>query len=122
MKNIIIVDDEEDIFSLFKIKFRKEIKDEMYDFMFFSSGIEFLSFADQHTDFVFSHILIDLNMPEMGGFELIENINNRNVKSRMSIISGHDGNELREKAEKLGVSNFFTKPMDFNTIKSELIN
>jgi len=46
---ILVVDDEPDLEQLVKQKFRKEIKDEIYNFTFAENGVQASSIPKQHT-------------------------------------------------------------------------
>ncbi|MEZ4904827.1 MAG: response regulator [Spirosomataceae bacterium] len=70
---ILVVDDEQDIKTLFEQRFRREIRSGELDFNFAYSGEEALEFIDAH----FSEIVLilsDINMPGMSGIELLRRI------------------------------------------------
>lgn len=54
-------------------------------------------------------ILIDLAMPGIGGFDLIPLIRKLHPRSKIVILTLHDTNEYREKAETIGVEGFVSK-------------
>ncbi|HEY3405426.1 MAG TPA: response regulator [Ohtaekwangia sp.] len=65
--------------------------------------------------------LIDLNMPKMNGFELIEAIRKEPQWSRIKIFVLTTSDEKADKieAEKFGVSGFITKPLKLNSPSSK---
>ena len=65
-----IVDDESDLEQIIRQKFRRQIREQTYEFVFASNGQEALELIDNHKDIdvVFS----DINMPVMDGYETTE--------------------------------------------------
>ena len=55
-------------------------------------------------------ILLDVEMPEMDGYELTGRIKQRGIKTPILIISANTGKEDIEKAEKAGAAGFLPKP------------
>ena len=66
---ILIVDDESDFEQLIRQKYRRQIRDQEYEFIFASNGVEALELLESHRDtqVVFS----DINMPIMDGLTLL---------------------------------------------------
>jgi len=61
-------------------------------------------------------IITDLEMPEMHGFEFLENHRNKQCKSKdIIIISGYLDDEAIKRAKELGCK-IFEKPPDFNEL------
>jgi len=121
IKKILVVDDEQDIQTLFQQRFRKEIRDSEYDFAFAISGLQALSFMENH-DHEAILILSDINMPGMSGLELLRNIK-RKYESPPPVVMmitayGDTGNY--NEAMKLGADDFLTKPLDFSLLKEKL--
>ena len=66
---IMVVDDEVDLEPLVKQKFRRQIRDGVYDFVFAHNGLEALSKLIEYPEI--GIILSDINMPEMDGLTLL---------------------------------------------------
>ena len=66
---VLVVDDEEDMQTLFLQKFRKEIKTHQVEFAFANSADGALNYLNQHNNEAVP-ILSDINMSGMNGFEL----------------------------------------------------
>jgi len=56
-------------------------------------------------------VMTDLKMPNMGGFELIEELKNRSSSSYTIIVSAHTDTELLIKAIHDGVDRYIIKPV-----------
>lgn len=121
MKKILVVDDEQDVQILFQQRFRREIRDNEFQFAFALSGHEALIYMDVHnTEGVL--ILSDINMPGMSGLELLQQIK-RKYESPPPIVMmitayGDSGNY--NDAMQLGADDFLTKPLDFILLKEKL--
>ena len=65
MAKILVVDDETDLEVLIKQKFRKKIRENLYEFVFAINGVDALKKLEKHSDI--DVVLSDINMPEMDG-------------------------------------------------------
>ena len=105
MNSIIIIDDEKEICE--SIKMILEYEGYAVDFSTNSlEGIEKIS------DNQFSALLLDIQMPEMNGFEVIKKVKEMNPALSVIIISAHGSIENAIKATKLGAFDFIEKPVD----------
>jgi two-component system cell cycle response regulator CtrA len=55
-------------------------------------------------------ILLDLNLPDMSGFEVLHSLRVCNVKTPVLILSGLAGTEDRVKGLRIGADDYLTKP------------
>lgn len=117
---ILIVDDEKDVETLFRQKFRKEIRkgDITLDFAF--SGDEALQILSSEDPPKFVYVFSDINMPGMTGLELLDKIKVKFPEINVSMISAYGDKENYEKAIQSGAKEFFTKPIDFDSLKEEI--
>ena len=69
---IMVVDDEDDVEQLVRQKFRRQVRDQEYEFLFAKNGVDALVKLQDNpdTEMVFS----DINMPEMDGLTLLDKI------------------------------------------------
>ncbi|MBS1542948.1 MAG: response regulator [Bacteroidetes bacterium] len=118
---ILVVDDEQDIQTLFEQRFRKEIRDKEMSFVFAFSGEQALKYM-QANDQEAVLILSDINMPGMNGLELLKQIKAKYATPppivMMITAYGDEGNY--KEAMKLGADDFLTKPIDFMVLKEKL--
>jgi two-component system chemotaxis response regulator CheY len=59
----------------------------------------------------FDVVLLDLNMPVMGGFALLERLTNDPNRPPVIVISTESATEDLDRARKLGVTAYVTKPV-----------
>jgi len=120
---ILVVDDEKDVQVLFQQRFRKEIKNEILEFVFAFSGEEAVqTLKAMRQEAVL--ILSDINMPGMSGLELLEHIKNNGIipPPVVMMITAYGDDENRRIAKRLGADEFLTKPLDFILLKDKLKN
>ena len=118
---ILVVDDETDIKVLFEQRFRKEIKQHEFDFLFANSGEEALNILKENFHEAIL-ILSDINMPGMNGLQLLEKIRQFYEKPPpvVMMITAYGDDENYKQAMQLGANDFLTKPLDFNLLKEKL--
>jgi FixJ family two-component response regulator len=57
-------------------------------------------------------IILDLSMPGMNGFDLMERLTTREINAKIIIITAFDDAQNRERARKMSAAAFLTKPVD----------
>lgn len=104
-KNILIIDDEKEICESLKMI----LEYENYSVDYTTSG---KSGLQKIIDNDFDAVLLDIQIPDLTGFEILNKISemNRNLKTIM--ISAHSTIENAVKATKLGAFDFIEKPID----------
>ncbi|WP_111668760.1 response regulator [Algoriphagus litoralis] len=117
---ILIVDDEQDVEIMFLQKFRREIKSKLLEVEFAFSGQQALDYLGQSGSPDVVYVFSDINMPGMSGLELLENIKTKFPHIQVSMISAYGDKENYNKAIKSGAKGFFTKPVDFESLKNEI--
>jgi len=118
---ILVVDDEQDVKLLFQQRFRKEIRNNQFNFVFAFSGEEALTYLGEHNHEAVL-ILSDINMPGMSGLELLKKIK-RDFKEPppvVMMITAYGDKENYDAAMKLGADDFLTKPVEFGILKEKL--
>ncbi|MBD2860239.1 diguanylate cyclase [Spongiibacter sp. KMU-158] len=81
-----------------------------------SNGIEALGVLEQHPDIRL--VITDYNMPEMDGFELIQQLRSRFAKNQMAIIGLSSSADPRLSAHflKSGANDFISKPFSYEEL------
>ena len=115
-KTILVVDD-----SNIVRNFVKRIFSEKYNVAMAKDGKEAIDIinANSDTDFV-EAILLDLNMPGVDGFGVLEYMRQNNLLKKMpvSIISGDSSKETIDRAFTYEIVDMVTKPFNDSNIKS----
>lgn len=115
-----IVDDEKDVETLFRQKFRKEVRSGELALEFAFSGDEALKKLNSKQPPDVLYIFSDINMPGMSGLELLESVKEQFPDIKVSMISAYGDDENYHKAINSGAKEFFTKPIDFESLKKEV--
>jgi len=117
----LVVDDERDVEMLFRQKFRKEIRSGLIELEFAFSGKEALERLQSTQPPDVLYIFSDINMPGMSGLELLEKVKAEFPQIQVSMISAYGDDENYQRAISSGAKEFFTKPIDFESLRAELI-
>jgi phosphoserine phosphatase RsbU/P len=113
---LMVVDDEPDLETLIRQRFRRQIREETLDFVFAHNGFDALARLIEHPDI--GIILTDINMPEMDGLTLLSKIaelNNPVLKT--VVVSAYGDMENIRTAMNRGAFDFITKPIDFGDLE-----
>jgi len=116
----LVVDDERDVEMLFRQKFRKEIRSGLIELEFAFSGKQALEQLKSTKPPDVLYIFSDINMPGMSGLELLEKVKSQFPQIHVSMISAYGDDENYQRAINSGAKEFFTKPIDFESLRSEL--
>jgi FixJ family two-component response regulator len=65
-----------------------------------------------HEDVLSNLLIIDVNMPEIDGFMLLETLRDRGNDAPAVLITGLGDPDTRARAVRAGVAAFFDKPID----------
>ncbi len=115
MAKILVVDDEADLETLIKQKFRRRIRENQFEFVFASNGVNALEKIAEHPDL--DIILTDINMPEMDGLTLLTKLNEQNSLLKTVIVSAYGDMENIRTAMNRGAFDFITKPINFEDLE-----
>ncbi len=114
MAKILVVDDEADLELLIKQKFRKKIRENIYEFVFAQNGEEALTRLGEHPDM--DIILSDINMPVMDGLALLSRLPDANPIVRAVMVSAYGDMQNIRTAMNRGAFDFVVKPVDFEDL------
>ena len=119
MKNkILVVDD-----ALMNRDILKEILKDTYDILEAEDGKSALEILDAENNEI-SAILLDLVMPVMDGFEVLEELNARKMieKIPVLIISGENSTQNEQRCFDLGIADFIGKPFNARLVRKRVQN
>lgn len=115
MTKILVVDDEADLEMLVKQKFRKKIRENIYEFIFAQNGEEALQKVGEHPDLEI--ILSDINMPVMDGLTLLSRLPEANPMLKAVVVSAYGDMQNIRTAMNRGAFDFICKPVDFEDLE-----
>ena len=114
MTKILVVDDEPDLETLIRQKFRQKIRDQVYDFVFAENGRDALEKIQANKGI--DVILCDINMPEMDGLTLLSKIGEQHPLMKTVMVSAYGDMENIRTAMNCGAFDFITKPVNFSDL------
>ncbi|WP_339842013.1 adenylate/guanylate cyclase domain-containing protein [uncultured Maribacter sp.] len=114
MAKIMVVDDETDLEILIKQKFRKQIRQNEYEFVFAINGRDALDKLVEHPGI--DIVLSDINMPEMDGLTLLSELHESSPLIKSVIVSAYGDMENIRVAMNRGAFDFITKPINFEDL------
>lgn len=115
-KTILAVDDDEDILNTLSVVIRSAD----LEFIGVNSGQKCLEASGETTPCV---IILDVEMPEMDGFETLEKIREDfpDLPSTVAFLTAKKDFEMLERALKLGSDTFITKPFNPLNLQERII-
>lgn len=114
MAKIMVVDDETDLETLIKQKFRKQIRQNDYEFVFAVNGRDALEKLVLNSDV--DIVLSDINMPVMDGLTLLSELHDTSPLIKSVIVSAYGDMENIRTAMNRGAFDFITKPINFEDL------
>jgi CheY-like chemotaxis protein len=114
VRRLLIVDDDEAIRKLFRLNLSGD-----YEIIDTSDPEQALALAMEHKP---DAILLDMRMPKFTGLDLCRTFNTYSQTNLVPImvISGAISDQAKEACTALGATGFFSKPIDFDALKSQL--
>jgi CheY-like chemotaxis protein len=117
---ILVVDDEPDVELLFRQQFRHDLRAGRFTMEFAQSGDMALQRITDAADVSIILILSDINMPGMSGLELLPKAKAIRPNVPIIMITAYGDAETKRKALENGAEALLTKPIDFETLRSEI--
>lgn len=115
MPKILVADDEADLEVLIKQKFRRQIRDNKYSFVFALNGNEALDAIQQNPDVEI--VLSDINMPGMDGLTLLVRLSEMSPLIKTVMVSAYGDMENIRSAMNKGAFDFVCKPVNFEDLE-----
>lgn len=114
MTKILVADDEVDLETLIRQKFRQKIREQQYEFVFAVNGNDALKKMQEHPDIAI--VLSDINMPEMDGLTLLTRLSETSPMSKTVMVSAYGDMDNIRTAMNRGAFDFVTKPINFEDL------
>ncbi|SDW10799.1 response regulator transcription factor [Paenibacillus sp. CF384] len=110
---ILLVEDEEDLSTIVKRGLHKSgyAVDQAYD------GEEALDYYKVNA---YDVIVLDINLPELDGLEVLQYIRQKDKETKILILSARNAIEERVKGLDLGANDYLTKPFDFLELEARI--
>ncbi|MBN1300216.1 MAG: sigma-54-dependent Fis family transcriptional regulator [Melioribacteraceae bacterium] len=105
MNKILIIDDEREICESIKMI----LEYENYEVEYSTDSSAALKILEENS---FDTLLLDIQMPGMNGFELLNKLKGKNMTINVIMISAFSSLENAVKATKMGAFDFIEKPID----------
>ncbi len=112
---ILVADDEADLESLIRQKFRQKIREQQYEFVFAVNGRDALNKIIENPEI--DIVLSDINMPEMDGLTFLNKLNEENPLIKAVMVSAYGDMENIRLAMNRGAFDFITKPVNFEDLE-----
>ena len=118
--SVLVVDDEADVAELFRQRFRREVRQGVCVLHFADSAENALERLADGISPQLIVILSDINMPGMDGLALLREIKERWPEYPVIMVTAYGDDERRRRAREFGAAEFFSKPVDFDSLKQQL--
>ncbi|WP_428665567.1 adenylate/guanylate cyclase domain-containing protein [Runella sp.] len=112
---MLVVDDESDLELLIKQKFRRQIREGLYQFVFAPNGVEAFRLLQEIPDI--DLVLSDINMPMMDGLTLLSKVSELSPLIKVIMVSAYGDMENIRTAMNRGAFDFVVKPVNFEDLE-----
>jgi DNA-binding NtrC family response regulator len=118
---IMIVDDERDVEDLFNQRYRKDLRNNDFEFHFAFSAEDAINYLSTLNPVDVVLILSDINMPGMSGLDLLKLVKVKFPQLKVVMVTAYGDQDNFTKAQSLGADDFITKPIDFVALRERII-
>ncbi|MDF2939188.1 MAG: arlR [Paenibacillaceae bacterium] len=112
-RRILIIEDEQRIARILEL----ELTNEGYIVELAAEGVQGLAKALQEE---WSCILLDLQLPGQGGFQVLEGIREQDSRTPVLILTAREALEDKVKGLDLGANDYITKPFEFMELSARI--
>ncbi len=109
--NILIADDDKNLRKILS----RELSDEGFDVHETESGLDAASLLEKGD---YDVLILDLNMPDLGGLEVLKKIKTLAISTEVIILTGHAAVSTAVEAMKLGAYDYLEKPFKLEELKA----
>lgn len=115
---VLVVDDEVDVESLIRQRFRRQIRSKVFDFVFAHDGTEAMEILAASPDIEVA--LADINMPGMDGLTFLARSREVHPRVKVVMVSAYGDMQNIRAAMNRGAFDFLQKPVDFDDLERTL--
>lgn len=120
MKEILVLDDEIDIEFIFKVMLEDDIAAHKLNIDFFSKPTDCLKYMTGPTAKKYDYIFSDINMPQINGVQFASELRKNGYEGPIAFISAYLKDDYMKDMERLNISQFLGKPLNFPQLRSLL--
>ncbi|MDX1977365.1 MAG: response regulator [Pseudanabaenaceae cyanobacterium bins.68] len=113
---VLVVDDEPEVERLFRQRFRRQLRNAEFDFVFANNGLDALRILRESSNQI-CLVLTDINMPEMDGLTLLSKLPEIDQNLKAVVVSAYGDIKNIRIAMNRGAFDFVTKPIDFEDLE-----
>ncbi len=106
MRKVLIIDDDVAVTNYLRVFL---MQNELSDATVINDSREVSGLLSRET---FDVILLDMDMPEVGGLDILNEVRDKKVETPVVVLTGVNDVELAVKAVKLGAFDYLIKPVD----------
>lgn len=118
---LIVIDDETSVGEISLLQFRNAIKNGSLDFHFFDDAQDCVDYLNQENpDLTPTVIFTDINMPNYSGYDLLLEVKSEHPEIDVFMMSAYSDEQTIRKSISMGADGYFTKPVNYKSIKSEI--
>jgi CheY-like chemotaxis protein len=114
---VLVVDDEEDVETLFRQQFRRDLRAQRFMMDFAGSAAQALTRISDTGEQTLILILSDINMPGMNGLDMLPEMRARRPDVPVIMITAYGDAQTRKIALDRGAEGLLTKPIDFGQLR-----
>ena len=112
---LLVVEDDPDTREMLTVYFSRE----GYSISQAQSGKEALALLEQEQDF--DLVLLDLFIPDIGGMEVLREINQKANPPSVILLTGLADKEIAHDAQRLGAFDYILKPYNLDQVESSVV-
>ena len=113
--SILLIEDSPSLAAVY----REYLRPAGYEVTLFDHGKPALAWLGSHTP---DAVLLDLNLPDMDGLEVLREITRSGASTEVLIITAHGSVDVAVEAIRAGASDFLEKPFDAGRLRTSLAN
>ena len=117
---VLVVDDEPDVETLFRQRFRRDLREQRFVMDFAISAKDALARVASATDQSPALIFSDINMPGMTGLEMLPKMKEMRPNVPVIMITAYGDEDTKRKAIEGGAEGLLTKPIDFALLREQI--
>jgi len=110
---VVVLDDEPEL----RKALRRLLTSRGFQVEEYERGSDFLTAAGER---LWDCLLLDLHMPEVNGFDVLEDFQSRQVRTPVIVITAHDEPGTETRVRSLGACAYLKKPVDRDALLSAI--